>query len=52
MANNGATTTSSADMKCIIVQQNFAGKRELRVTTTAKPSTPGDGEVLVSVKAW
>ena len=43
---------TSADMKAIILQQNFTGKRELKVTTTPKPPAPGDGEVLIAVKAW
>lgn len=46
------TVNSSADMKCIILQQTFTGKRELKVTTAPKPSSPGDGEVLIAVKAW
>jgi NADPH:quinone reductase-like Zn-dependent oxidoreductase len=43
---------ASNEMKCIVLQQNFTGKRELKVTTTAKPSAPADGEVLIAVKAW
>ena len=46
------TVNSSADMKSIILQQTFTGKRELKVTITPKPSSPGDGEVLIAVKAW
>ena len=46
------TANTSADMKCIIVQQTFTGKRELKVTTTPKPPAPGDGEILIGVKAW
>ena len=45
-------TTSTSDIKCIILQQTFTGKRELKVTTTPKPPSPADGEVLISVKAW
>lgn len=41
-----------ADMKAIILQQSFTGKRELKVTTVPKPSAPADGEVLIAVKAW
>lgn len=44
--------SSTAEMKCIVVQQNFTGKREVKVTTSPKPGTPGDGEVLIAVKAW
>jgi NADPH:quinone reductase-like Zn-dependent oxidoreductase len=44
--------TSASDIKCIILQQNFTGKRELKVTRTPKPPPPGDGEVLIGVKAW
>ena len=44
--------TSTADMKCIIVQQSFTGKRELKVTTTPKPPAPADGEVTIAVRAW
>ena len=43
---------SSSDMKCIIIQQSFTGKREFKVTTTPKPPSPADGEVLIAVKAW
>jgi NADPH:quinone reductase-like Zn-dependent oxidoreductase len=46
------TTNSSVDIKCIIIQQTFTGKRELKVTTIPKPSSPADGEVLIAVKAW
>jgi NADPH:quinone reductase-like Zn-dependent oxidoreductase len=46
------TTNSSADIKCIVVQQSFTGKRELKVTTMPKPTSPADGEVLIAVKAW
>ncbi|CAF1358531.1 unnamed protein product [Adineta steineri] len=42
---------STSDIKCIILQQTFTGKRELKVTTTPKPSAPADGEVLIAVKA-
>ncbi|CAF1139874.1 unnamed protein product [Adineta ricciae] len=42
---------SSSDMKCIIIQQSFTGKREFKVTTTPKPPSPADGEVLITVKA-
>lgn len=54
MTSNDKMTTanSSADMKCIIVQQTFTGKRELKITKTPKPAPPGDGEVLIAVKAW
>ncbi len=55
MINNENMTTadsSSVDMKCIIVQQTFTGKRELKVTTVPKPPSPADGEVLIAVKAW
>ncbi|CAF1304541.1 unnamed protein product [Adineta ricciae] len=45
------TANTSADMKCIVVQQTFTGKRELKVTTTPKPPAPGDGEILIGVKA-
>ena len=47
-----ANLETASDMKCIIIQQNFTGKRELKVTTTSKPGLPGDGEVLIAVKAW
>lgn len=50
--NMTSTNTSSADIKCIIVQQTFTGKRELKVTSIPKPSVPADGEVLIAVKAW
>jgi hypothetical protein len=46
------TATSANSMKCIVIQQTFTGKRELKVTTVPKPSTPADGEVLIAVKAW
>jgi len=46
-----ANLETGSDMKCIIVQQNFTGKRELKVTTTPKPALPSDGEVLIAVKA-
>lgn len=49
---NMTTANNSADIKCIIVQQSFTGKRELKVTTIPKPPPPGDGEVLIAVKAW
>ena len=53
-----ATTTEhlnsqmTTDMKCLILQQTFTGKREFKVTTSPKPASPTDGEVLVAVKAW
>lgn len=47
-----ANLETGSDMKCVIVQQNFTGKRELKVTTTPKPPLPADGEVLIAVKAW
>lgn len=43
---------STSDIKCIILQQTFTGKRELKVTTIPKLPSPADGEVLISVKAW
>ena len=46
------TNSSSADIKCIILQQTFTGKRELKVTTIPKPVSPGDSEILIAVKAW
>ena len=46
------TTNSSSDIKGIVVQQSFTGKRELKVTTIPKPASPADGEVLIAVKAW
>ncbi len=46
------TKNSSVDIKCIIVQQTFTGKRELKITTIPKPASPADGEVLIAVKAW
>jgi hypothetical protein len=55
MINNEKMTTtnsSSVDIKCIVVQQSFTGKRELKVTTIPKPPSPADGEVLIAVKAW
>jgi NADPH:quinone reductase-like Zn-dependent oxidoreductase len=54
MTSNEKMTTAntSADMKCIIVQQTFTGKRELKVTTIPKPPPPADGEILIAVKAW
>jgi NADPH:quinone reductase-like Zn-dependent oxidoreductase len=54
MISNEKMTTinSSVDIKCIIVQQTFTGKRELKVTTIPKPPSPADGEVLIAVKAW
>ncbi|CAF0740629.1 unnamed protein product [Adineta steineri] len=45
------TTNTSAEIKCIIVQQTFTGKRELKITTMPKPPPPEDGEVLIAVKA-
>jgi len=42
----------TSDIKCIILQQTFTGKRELKVTTIPKPPSPADGEVLIAVKAW
>ncbi|CAF0818301.1 unnamed protein product [Rotaria sp. Silwood1] len=48
---NMTTTKTSVDIKCIIVQQTFTGKRELKVTTIPKPPPPGDGEILIAVKA-
>ncbi len=42
----------TSDMKSIILQQTFTGKRELKVTTIPKPPSPADGEVLIAVKAW
>ncbi|UJR21240.1 hypothetical protein I4U23_024335 [Adineta vaga] len=42
---------STSDMKCITLQQTFTGKRELKVTTTPKPPSPAEGEVLIAVKA-
>jgi NADPH:quinone reductase-like Zn-dependent oxidoreductase len=42
----------TSDMKSIILQQTFTGKRELKVTTIPKPPAPADGEVLIAVKAW
>lgn len=49
---NLTNKTSSSDIKCIHLQQAFTGKRELKVTTIPKPQAPGDGEVLINVKAW
>jgi len=46
------TTNSPADIKCLLIQQTFTGKRELKLTTIPKPPPPGDGEVLIAVKAW
>lgn len=47
-----ATGNTGAEIKCVIVQQTFTGKRELKVTTAPKPPAPADGEVLIAVKAW
>jgi len=54
MAKNETFQQSKAigDMKAIILQQSFTGKRELKLTTVPKPSAPADGEVLIAVKAW
>ena len=53
MSNENLTTAnSSTDFKCIIVQQTFTGKRELKVTTAPELPAPADGEVLIAVKAW
>lgn len=49
---NMTNSNSSADIKCIVIQQTFTGKRELKVTTVPKPPSPADGEVLIAVKAW
>ena len=46
------TVNTPDDIKCIIVQQTFAGKRELKITRIPKPPPPSDSEVLVAVKAW
>jgi hypothetical protein len=43
---------STSDIKCIILQQTFTGKRELKVTTIPKLLSPADGEILIAVKAW
>ncbi len=43
---------STSDIKCILLQQTFTGKRELKVTTIPKLPSPADGEVLIAVKAW
>lgn len=48
--NENLSTTS--DIKCIILQQTFTGKREFKVTTIPKLPSPADGEVLIAVKAW
>ena len=42
----------TSDMKGIILQQTFTGKRDLKITTLPKPPAPADGEVLIAVKAW
>lgn len=47
-----APGTESGDIKCIVLQQNFTGKRELKATTMPRPPPPADGEVLIAVKAW
>jgi hypothetical protein len=54
MTSNEKMTTAntSGDIKSIIVQQTFTGKRELKITTTPKLPPPADGEVLIAVKAW
>ncbi|CAF2831197.1 unnamed protein product [Rotaria sp. Silwood2] len=53
MASNETMTNknSTSDIKCIILQQTFAGKRELKSTTMPKLPTPADDEVLIAVKA-
>ena len=42
----------TSNIKSIVLQQTFAGKRELKVTTIPKPSLSADDEVLIAVKAW
>jgi NADPH:quinone reductase-like Zn-dependent oxidoreductase len=49
---NMTNTNSTSDIKSIILQQTFTGKRELKVTTIPKLPSPADGEVLIAVKAW
>ncbi|CAF3417894.1 unnamed protein product [Rotaria sp. Silwood1] len=53
MASNEIMTNknSTSDIKCIILQQTFTGKRELKVTTIPKPPAPADDEILIAVKA-
>lgn len=52
MAANENSNQTANDMKCIVLQQTFTGKRELKITNVPKPNAPADGEVLVNVKAW
>jgi NADPH:quinone reductase-like Zn-dependent oxidoreductase len=49
---NMKNPSSTSDIKAIILQQTFTGKREFKVTTIPKPPPPSDSEVLISVKAW
>ncbi|CAF1583310.1 unnamed protein product [Rotaria magnacalcarata] len=51
--NNETTTnkTTASDIKCILLQQAFTGKRELRITTIPKPQALAVDEVLIAVKA-
>ena len=54
MTSNETMTTAniSGDIKAIIIQQTFTGKRELKLTTIPKLPPPAEGEVLIAVKAW